>query len=430
MNKFVQIVIVLLSLMLLLGAGCTDRGTNTPVTPKEKLVESWGVWPEGDHVFTEHPDYPYPQSLRQLRFQIRNRNGIQDIGVYIPPEAMEEGRPVPLLVLLPPMYESKSFYLDHGLLELVEEMTANGEIQPMVIAALGTDQLFGGYFFGNSFPAGFYDEIISHPDTTALVSWLVNSIPWIIDSPDKRGIGGVGMGAYGAFRAVLKNPDMFSSISVADGPLDFDGADGSSGLMNLFDDALAEQGLDESTFKSFDSSRAWPISSMFISGALAFSPNDTLLDYDIRTLAGGTADTVEIDTSYRRSDNGGDTTTLIRGVVKQDMGDWDFYLPFDGTGSAYGWVWDLWLENDLERIHDDAGASPLAGINMWIGTSPDAHYGFHDMTESWISTLEDNGYTPEVYNYGGYDGKPATSNEYVYDMLRKMLIFHSENFGD
>jgi hypothetical protein len=49
---------------------------------------------------------------------------------------------------------------------------------------------------------------------------------------------------------------------------------------------------------------------------------------------------------------------------------------------------------------------------------------------SWVSTLQTNGYSPEVYQYDGYDGKPATGNEYVYDLIREMLIFHSQSFGD
>ncbi|MEE9463987.1 MAG: hypothetical protein V3W14_00250, partial [Candidatus Neomarinimicrobiota bacterium] len=429
MNRYFQLVIVSLSLILLLAVGCSDRGTNAPDTPKEQLVEQWGVWPEGDHVFTEDPNDP--NSPVQLRFQIRNRNGIQEMGVFIPQEAINEGKRVPLLVLLPPMFEGKSFYLDHGLLELAEEMTASGEIQPMVITALGSDQLFGGYFWGNSHPAGFYDGIIADPHPNGLVGWLTNTIPFIIDSPAKRGIGGVGMGAYGAFRAILKHPGVYSSISVSDGPLDFDGAGGNSGMINLFDDALAEQGLAPTDFQLLDSARAWPVSSMMIGGALAFSPNDTAVFYTISIsgAGGGTRDTVIIDSVHQRSDS----TTLDTLVVKGDMGNWDFHLPFDSTLQPYAPIWSLWMENNLDSIHDadtSTLGSPLDGINMWIATTPDARFGFYDMTQSWISTLQDRGYTPEVYNYGGYDGKPASENEYTYDLIREMLIFHSENFGD
>ena len=88
------------------------------------------------------------------------------------------------------------------------------------------------------------------------------------------------------------------------------------------------------------------------------------------------------------------------------------------------------MRNDLATLLGDAGAGALDGVNQWIATSPDAHYGFHEMTMSWVSTLQANGYAPEVYQYDGYDDKPAVGNEYVYDLIREMLIFHSQSFGD
>ena len=37
---------------------------------------------------------------------------------------------------------------------------------------LSSDQVFGGYFYGNSYPAGYYDDIIASPDNEGLVALL------------------------------------------------------------------------------------------------------------------------------------------------------------------------------------------------------------------------------------------------------------------
>ena len=430
MRKFIAIV-GLLILAALLAVSCSDRGTNVPDAPKEDVIESWAINPLANHVFTQNPDDP--TGSPQLLFQVKNRDHIQEMTMYVPraayPPPTGELKPVPLLILLAPQFGSKYFYFDHGLLQIAQELLAEGKIQPMIICCLSSDQVFGGYFYGNSYPAGYYDDIIAAPDDQGLVAFLNGQYSNLINSASKRGIGGIGLGAYGAYRAILKHPGMFSSISVADGPLDFDGADGSSGLMSLFDVALQEQGLTPATFPTnFDSSTAWPVSSMFIGGGLAFSPHDTLLTYDLRIIGIGsqTKDTTDILSRWTLEDS----ASLISNIIKEDQGSWEFHVPFDGSGNVNSDIWALWMRNNLDSLLAGAGAGVLNGVNQWIGTSPNARFGFHEMTMSWVSTLEGDGYTPEVYQYNGYEGNPAQGSEYVYDLIREMLIFHSQNFGD
>ena len=430
MRKYIAIA-VLLILAALLAVSCSDRGTNVPDAPKEDVIESWAINPLANHVFTQNPNDP--TGSPQLLFQVKNRDHIQEMTMYVPrvafPPPTGEMKRVPLLILLAPQYGSKYFYFDHGLLQIAQELMAEGKIQPMIICCLSSDQVFGGYFYGNSYPAGYYDDIIASPDEQGLVAFLNGQYSNLIDSASKRGIGGIGLGAYGAYRAILKHPGMFGSISVADGPLDFDGADGHSGLMNLFDVALQEQGLTPANFPTnFDSSTTWPVTSMFIGGGLAFSPHDTLLDYDlyITGIGGNARDTTEILDRYTLDD----TISLISGIIKEDQGSWEFHVPFDGSGNVNQPIWDMWMNNDLATLLTDAGAGALNGVNQWIATSQNARFGFHEMTESWVTTLRTDGYTPELYEYDGYEGNPAQGSEYVYDLLREMLIFHSQNFGD
>lgn len=404
-----------LALVFVLVQSCSDRGTNTS---ENDLVEDWISGPDTeDHIFSP-----------ELIAQVRNEPGYLFWYIYVPRVAMTpqdggENRPVPLLILLSPEGGDKFFYANHGLAQVADELMSKGLIQPMIIACIGNDQLFGGYFYAGTSPgAGLYDDLMSG----RLVSYLEYIFPSIIPSADKRGIGGVGQGGYGAFRAALLNPGMFASISATDGPMDFDGADGNSGFMNYFVEALNEQGVAGQDIALFDSSLAWPYTSLFIGGSMAFSPYITAV-----TL---TPDDDEVIITAD-SLNAADSTTLVTEIIKDETHDgvgFYFHLPFDMNGAPYAPVWDsLWVPNNLENLLTDA--DQLAGVNMMIATSPQATFcDYYDQTQSWINTLTGAGfdYPVEVVTYTGYEGHPATGDQYVYDLLKQMLIFHSESFGD
>ncbi|MEW6049675.1 MAG: alpha/beta hydrolase-fold protein [Candidatus Zixiibacteriota bacterium] len=411
---------------LAMVTGCSDRGTNAP------LVSDPDVWNYNDNakqVFSP-----------QLRFQIRNPEELLLMAVYTPkiswpPSYGGENKKVPLLILLPPQDGDQFYYFNHGLYNLVEEMIAKKEIRPMAIATISNDRVFGGYFYGNSYPAGFYDSIFG--DTyNSLIDWLLSDYPMILPQASQHAIGGIGMGAYGAFRAAIKHPGVYSAISVLDGPMDFDGPTGTGGLMNLFDSVIAEQGLIPDSFKvGLDTSRVQPVSRMFIGGSLAFSPTDTLVDYDITADTNADGDTLEVHINFvNRYQWTTDSTTMITelidasGLSPNDNTGFDFMLPFDSIGNPHAPVWNLWLDNNLEKLNN--GNPGLTGVAMWFGTTPEADHGFYDQTQSWISYLRGLGYTPEVKEYRGTPDKPAREGEYVYDLMREMLIFHSKNFGN
>lgn len=409
MNVFVRILVLAAMLALVVAAGCSDRGTNSP----EAVSIAEGGPLLMTHVFFD-----------ELIVQIKNEFQILEMVAYeprvaFPPNAGGELRPVPLLILLPPQGKDHYFYFNHGLQQIADEMIAKGEIQPMLIVCVSNDLVFGGYFFAGHYPGGGdWDAIIGQN----LVSHVENFGLTIVD-PDKRGIGGVGMGAYGAFRAAMLNPGTFTSVSAVDGPLDFDGADGNSGLIDLFVPALTEQGLlGEATWKAdFDSASVWPISRFLIGGAMAFSPHDTAVTCDVTpTLSGNMIDVIARETIA-------DTMTLIPNVVTADAYNLDFHLPFDANGAPYAPIWeDYWLTNNLENLP----SASLDGVNIWIATSDEANFGYHEQTLSFISTLQGWGRPVTTHTYSGYTGNPATSDQYVYDLLKEMLIFHSESFGN
>ncbi len=423
MTRKTMLILFVMTLIIGLVAGCADRES----TISTFEINTGGMSPK-NHVF-----------VNELLMQLRNRFQLMEIQLYVPRAAFplyyggSGVRELPLLILLPPHDEPATFYVDHGLKRIADEMISSGEIVPMYIATIPPDpaRAIGGYFYGgSSYGAGNWDTLLGE----TLADYISKSWEIPSEDPGLRGIGGFWIGAYGAFRAALLNPGAYSSISVIDGPLDFDGPDGNSGLLDLMSYAVnTEQGgfTDNADMRDhFDSSSIYPVSRMLIGGAVAFSPHDTLLDYTLNphTNASGESELQIIINDTTRGTEGyaiQDTVTFITRIVTEDSRNLDFHLPFDYTGQKYDLIWNLWLDDNLENLMT---GGELDGVDMWIATSPETKYGFHEMTMSWINTLRNSGYSPTVVEYTGYNGYPATYDQYIGDLLRDMLKFHSENF--
>ncbi|HEX2896696.1 MAG TPA: hypothetical protein VHP63_01420, partial [candidate division Zixibacteria bacterium] len=111
---------------------------------------------------------------------------------------------------------------------------------------------------------------------------------------------------------------------------------------------------------------------------------------------------------------------------------YDFHLPFTSDGNAYSFIWDnFWMTEDLENLLDTA-ANKLNGVNLWVATTNEANPNYRQQTLSWINTLNNApyNYPVTVRNYEGVPGNPASGDQYLYDLLREMLIFHSQSFGN
>jgi hypothetical protein len=83
------------------------------------------------------------------------------------------------------------------------------------------------------------------------------------------------------------------------------------------------------------------------------------------------------------------------------------------------------MDNNLENMMT---GNEFDGVDIWVATTPEVHYGFHDQTMSWVATLQSHGYTPTVVEYIGNSESPATAHQYIYERMREMLKFHSDNF--
>ncbi len=418
MSKSSIITYLFLTLMIACLLGCSDRGVNS-----SDLVTSGGEVMIADHICFDE----FPLQVRNPFQQFFLRVYIPEVSI-VPISGGSTARKVPTLVLLAPQFGSHGFFFKHGLKQLANEMIATGEIQPMAIVCIPNDRVFGGYFYSGHYPgAGNYDTLISF----TLLDHLYSILPFLDPDPTKLSIGGVGQGAYGAFRAAMMNPGKFRAISVTDGPLDFDGNDNvatDSGFASMFDDVLDEQGLkgNASWNHKYDSTTL--LANMFAGAALAFSPHDTAITYNVEyrnNIITGLPYISNIEITSR--DTIADETTLVDSLISPTENSFHFHMPFDQDGAIYQPIWDMWLANNLENML----TSQLDGVSLWFGLNSNAKWGFHQQTESFMSTLGTAGYSYDVKEYIPYDDSYlGTNNEYLYSILRDMLIFHSEAFGE
>ncbi len=420
MQRLLYICAVIAALIILALAGCSDRGTNIP---SRTDTYGWTWLPQETPPFV--PD---------LTFQRANGDGQLRMTVWASESVVRDAAPASLLILLAPGESDQWFYFEYGLHKICNELTAEGLLDPIVVACVANDRIYGGYFYGNSIPGGMYDSVIGD----ALIQTLRFRYPSLIVDPAYQGIGGIGQGAYGAFRAAIKHPGVFKSITVVDGPLDFDGPNGNGGFMTLFNDALFENGLNLTTgysrtvaARQIDSSSANPITRMFIGGSIAFSPHDTAL---VTTGARHT-NTLEIIQRYQVTD----TTTLITHLLTgQQLGgpfpktaaiEFSFHLPFDSVSKTHAPTWRRWMANNLDTLLVKQGGTALDDANIWIASSPEAKFNFHEQTTSFERFLmEDMDLTIDTLTYVGYPGNPATDNQYVYHLLREMIMYHAAKF--
>lgn len=427
--KYITFVIALLALALMWG--CSDRTVDT-----DPLEIAEGFNSPKNHVFKG-----------ELLFQLRNDFQLIQFNVYVPKAAMPtelggEERPMPYLILLPPEGEDRDFFYNHGIRQLADDLITKGLIEPMTIVMMSNEfRTFGTFFYagrefapvpadgldpGYSYGAGHYDQILGD----SLINYLETSyFSWLKQGdPTQRAIGGLGTGAYGAFRVALRKPGLFGSVSGVDGPLDFDGSDGSSGLISLMDSVFVEQPelTSDSLFRAnIDSSRVNPITRMFMGGSLAFSPHDTLMRWEERINVNGQL-VITIDTTTRGKDGYiiTDSSSLIEHIITAGDFDLDFHMPFTYTDRPYLPIWnDFWLPQNLENMYI---GTEFNNVDVFIGSSTQARYTFRDQTMSWANTLQD--INPTVFELTGYDGYANTEHQYTYDMLRELLIFHSNSF--
>jgi len=429
-----RIVAITAVLVMLAGiiflTGCTDKTTKNPtreVIANTGLVSLWGdsFWP--------------------AFFSTDGNSGFIGMWIYTPPTydlTAPQGARFPILYLLSPFRGDERYYFEHGLAAVADRLIAEGKINPMIIVSIDGRSQLGGAFYTNSFRQGYYHTAIFN-DTSYTIRWLpyrhtaltrnlysTSVISHIEDAyrtirdPQSRGIGGVGMGGYGAFRGALETGE-FSSVSAVNAPLDFDGT-GSNGFVSLFHQVFPAgtqwTTLDSrnNTVYTVDTSLSDPDKSLVVSAAAAFSPHQVAIDSMwVVERADGTP-----VVNYRVSDT---LHTDRKGYLPYHL----VHLPFDSTGALDPFVWNIWLANSFDALYENASSQQKSDFDnakkLLISSGSAAEYHFGEQMDAFIAAhAADPTYTVETFK--GTPQLTGTSDHYLYDLLGDILIFHSKNF--
>ncbi len=411
-------ILLAIPLMVIAFYSCSDRG-NTVISPEYGR----GILFGGS---TQHylPGYLDDEMFEQhnIQYQIYFPYGYKDPSL---------GEPMPVLYLLSPFGGDHIYYLNHGLVEIADRMIGTGEIRPMIIVSINGKNRYGGSFYGDDWAGGRYAPAIGAivdpancfdgPTATMLdfFNCFLNTLP---DNRGYRAISGFDMGGYGAMRIALEYSENFSAVSAVSAPLDFDGMYNNSGFKTLFRDIMAEYLARFPDYEtdpddadslgyyyrnlSYDSDK--PLQSLIFAAATAFSPHDTGIVND--------GYVIDDDDSYF-------SETLIR----------SYHLPFDSTGEVRPNIWNLWQKHSIQNIIADYSGA-LDSLDIMLGYSWFNHdFGFNEQTKSLRYILERTyGMTPgtdfDTLFYEGYAGFDASYDQYVYDLLPKILKYHSEHF--
>jgi hypothetical protein len=395
LRKIALLLSVLLAAVIIYS--CSDRGF-TAVSNEYLAGQSYTAQ-HYFHYYLQNSMFDDISKFSLVRFQ-----------VYMPHDSatgVDLGQtPYPVLYLLSPFGEDEFFYINHGLMDIADRMIASGEIKPMIIVSVDGSSGYGSSFYGDSYAGGRYEQICgfkAYDANTGSLATLIDYIDNVFRSRKTRAtraVSGVDVGGYGAMRVAIKYSENFSSVSAVSAPLSFGGADGEGGFVPLFKQVINEL---DTTYKAMDISTTHPLQTVFFAAATSFSPHDT----------GLVGDGYVIDDTTTYFALGGGAITV--------------HLPFDETGDPYTPIWDLWLANDVNSILTDFPGS-LDTTAVLLMASTQADYGLYEQTLDFHNRLTVLGKTHQYLEYSGYSGYQATGTQFTYDILPKILKFHSDHF--
>jgi S-formylglutathione hydrolase FrmB len=435
MKSRIVLIILAFALSAFFLAGCSDKSKDNPTRPQisEEGLANWlNAW-----------------QFFSIFFSTSHDPGWMVSRAYTPPGYDYQGgggRPYPVLYLLSPFRGDERYYLEHGLGEVADRLLAEGRIQPMIIVCIDGQSQMGGSFYTDSPYQGkyyssllededFYVDIFDDPDGTYTGNWPFDYRgPWTfkskamipridkngsgyntIDDPNTRAISGVGMGGYGAFALAVKT-GLFGSVSAVNAPLDFDGTGGSEGLITLLNESRPAAWAD------IDTSLGNPALSLIVSAAAAFTPHYT--DFQIDSVYVRERDSV-LTFVYTPLDS-------LTDDLSSYLPDHQIHVPYDPAGGINSFIWDLWMEHNIQNIYEadvDGYAAHFDDVKKLLVRSQEAKYHYGEQMDGFIQWLQDkNDANYTVMEFTGNDNLSATADHFLYDILEDILIFHSDNF--
>ncbi|HHI03217.1 MAG: hypothetical protein DRP51_02205 [Candidatus Zixiibacteriota bacterium] len=430
MNRHI-LVFLSLFFMTTIFFACSNRGDNIVYNYYESSPGAYVI----DHEYDEEMGFSMFEEISLFR-KIRCQ-------AYVPPgyKHPNEGSPYPVLYLLSPFGETEMFFFSHGLQQVADQMIASGEIKPMIIVCVNGYTGYGGSFFGNSWAGGKYVDAIgsiqNEPATGSMIDYIDFAMNTISDTRfgagkgrANRAISGIDMGGYGAMRIAIRYSENFGSVSAISAPLDFDGATGNGGFVELFSQVVENM---DTTYDALDTSYSDPLRTMIFAAATTFSPHDT--DYINPTFYGYDWNNPQGPQLWHADDTLRITDTLTYFEPFGPISSMKYHLPFyDDTTVAgvnedytYQPIWSLWLDNNIESILTDYPGA-LDTTDILLMTTADADFNFYQQTLDFSQYLTGLSIEHNLDTYSGYDGYPATGERFFYDILRDILKFHSDSF--
>jgi S-formylglutathione hydrolase FrmB len=357
------------------------------------------------------------------------------IWLYTPADFESARRKYPVLYFLHGFKQGPEDLIDiYHIGDIADELIAHKEIQPMLIVMTDGSNYFGGSFYTNSIAfiegesgflfGGKYEEfiaqeLVAYVDSTYKPYLRCNFNPKgkpLFDSVYRanRGISGYDMGGYGAFKIALDYDSLFGSVSASNALLLPCGDGATYGILAWKDSIFKEnkmQAGDSVRYRLFSDSLAYkPLTSLLFAMAAAFSPHPEILGRDT---------SVTFFTYYKNPN-----ALYARGID----------LPIDAKGDTVDLTWNvLWRANDLKDRYLKYLADGKTLFNQkkfyldWADRHPLP--GFKEQCEVFYDLLETKGIEPSGGEYSGYVNYPAGSSNFLYDRIRQILKFHSQNFG-
>ncbi len=398
MRKIKLILIFSLGLILAVS-GCKKRKNPVePVVLKQfdyfKITNN--LWPALDN------------SPLGVPFSIPTRT----VMVYIPGEVPVDSNgqiPISFKTKYPVLYLLTDFGQDalvfantYRVKDIADKLIANGEIKPMIIVIADGNNPMGGGFYLNSI-GGNYEKYIAEDLRLQIDTLFFSRI--VNDSTKKRGISGVGMGGYGAFRVAMDYPQFYGSVSAISAPLSIGAGPNGDWFTDYLRATAIQEGLQ---FSSGDSviippDKTKPAISLLFALSLGFSHHDT-------------ADTDS--SSYIKIGGFPTDNSFVR---------YGLDLPFDTTGTIRPSIWTKWLNNDIkQRISNNPTA--LNNTKIYFEVGDQDSYMLQIANKNFNSFMATQG-TAYTYNeFTGYGNYPADHFNYAFDRIVAILKFHSSSF--
>jgi S-formylglutathione hydrolase FrmB len=406
--KKVFLILFFIGIMAVLLSGCTKRSNPTSST-----------YPAGRV-------YEQPETLSiALYGNLLEDPFKRSLAVYLPPDYKHFGLRAgyPVLFLL---HEFKgdifTFRDKYQIARIADWLIGTKQIQPMVIVMPDISNSLNGSFCGNDSLLGNYEQYIQD-----IRSWADSNFNiylkrvgalgfWDADYPKYRGIAGVGMGGYGAFRMAFldaeKDSNHFGVIGALNAPLGFIGDTTASvsvpfngGILSWAEMFLDSNNVDTSGQGYYLINPRNPsndnLTKMFFAMAAAFSE--------------------------RNSSHSGDPT-----FFELIPGSWGLALPFDSLGNKDTVVWNDWRANDITTrvLGGTVSQTALMKYNnkIYFDCGDANILNLQYQNRIFDKALSSKGVGHTYYEYFGYTGYPAADVNFTADRLVELLKYFSAKF--